>query len=141
MDEACAPHRRPALLALASLGLAGPALADGDGELEPYQMVRSLQLVQDRIASGDDAALPMQRKLLEMIDQRLRRAGSHDFVDQRNYQAMLVYAMSGGNPATIDTLLSKLHLDETDRALGVGILGYLRGDPKTSREALAPSIR
>ena len=37
-------------------------------------MVRSLQLVQDRIASGDDAALPMQRKLLEMIDKRLREA-------------------------------------------------------------------
>jgi chemotaxis protein MotC len=128
---------RPLLVALASLGLAGPALAAGDSELQPYQMVRSLQLVQDRIASGDDAALPMQRKLLEMIDQRLRRAGSHDFVDLRNYQAMLVYAMSGGNPATIDTLLSKLHLDENDRALGVGILGYLRGDPATSREALA----
>ena len=100
-------------------------------------MVRSLQLVQDRIASGDDAALPMQRKLLEMIDQRLRSADSHDFVDGRNYQAMLVYAMSGGNPATIDALLAKLHLDETNRALGVGILGYLHGDPQTSREALA----
>ena len=35
-------------------------------------MVRSLQLVQDRIASGDHAALPMQRKLLEMIDKRFR---------------------------------------------------------------------
>ena len=33
--------------------------------LEPYQMVRSLQLVQDSIAAGDHAALPMQRKLLE----------------------------------------------------------------------------
>jgi chemotaxis protein MotC len=128
---------RPLLVALASLGLGGPALADGDSELQPYQMVRSLQLVQDRIASGDDAALPMQRKLLEMIDQRLRRSGSHDFVDLRNYQAMLVYAMSGGNPATIDALLSKLHLDENDRALGVGILGYLRGEPAISREALA----
>jgi chemotaxis protein MotC len=128
---------RPVLAALASVGLSGVALAEDGTQLEPYQMVRSLQLVQDRIASGDDAALPMQRKLLEMIDKRLREAGSHDFVDERNYQAMLVYAMSGGNPATIDTLLGKLHLDETDRALGTGILGYLRGDPLVSREALA----
>ena len=51
---------------------------------------------------------------------------------------MLVYAMSGGNPATIDRLLAKLHLDETDRALGTGILGYLHGDPLTARDALAP---
>ena len=65
---------RRVLVALASLALAGPAPAAGDSDLEPYQMVRSLQLVQDRIASGDDAALPMQRKLLEMIDQRLRHA-------------------------------------------------------------------
>ena len=123
MNDTNARHRRGlSLAALASLGLAGPALAEGDTQLEPYQMVRSLQLVQDRIASGDDAALPMQRKLLEMIDKRLREASSQDFVDERNYQAMLVYAMSGGNPATIDRLLSKLHLDETDRALGTGIL-------------------
>ena len=127
----------PSLAALASFGLASPALAEGDTQLEPYQMVRSLQLVQDRIASGDDAALPMQRKLLEMIDKRLREASSQDFVDERNYQAMLVYAMSGGNPATIDRLLSKLHLDETDRALGTGILAYLHGDPLISRDALA----
>jgi chemotaxis protein MotC len=126
----------PALAVLAVLALSGRAAAEA-AALEPYQMVRSLQLVQDTIASGDDAALPMQRKLLELIDQRYRKAKSHDFVDQRNYQAMLVYAMSGGNPATIDSMLAKLHLSETDRALGTGILGYLRGDAMTARNALA----
>lgn len=114
----------------------GFARAQDDAGLQPYQMVRSLQLVQDRIASGDHAALPMQRKLLEMIDQRFRSTNSGDFVDARNYQAMLVYAMSGGNPQTIGVLLERLHLDETDRSLGTGILAYLNGDPKTSRESL-----
>ena len=42
----------------------------GGRQLQPFQMVRSLELVQDRIAGGDHAALPMQRKLLEMIDAR-----------------------------------------------------------------------
>jgi chemotaxis protein MotC len=126
--------------ALAALCLAGPApAADGKEatKLEPYQMVRSLQLVQDRIAGGDHAALPMQRKLLEMIDQRFREANSEDFTDERNYEALLLYAMSGGNPTTMDVLLAKLHLDETDRALGTGILGYLRGDLPAARAALA----
>ena len=55
---------------------------------------------------------------------------------------MLVYAMSGGNPATIDSMLAKLHLGETDRALGIGILGYLRGDADDrARRACARSIR
>ena len=84
-DEAA--RRATLLAALASLG----ARRSGAGRrraaaLEPYQMVRSLQLVQDRIAVGDHAALPMQRKLLEMIDERLRSASSHDFVDQRNFR-------------------------------------------------------
>src|SRR5262249_38819497 len=134
------PHRNPARgrgmtwrrrigsAALAAVLLAGSAeivLAEGETPLAPYQMVRSLQLVQDRIASGDQAALPMQRKLLEMIDLRFRKATAQDFVDQRNFQALLVYAMSGGNPATMEVLLSKLHLDETQRSLGTGILAYL----------------
>jgi chemotaxis protein MotC len=115
---------------------AGFGFAEEGTELEPYQMVRSLQLVQDRIAAGDHAALPMQRKLLEMIDQRLRTTTSEDYADERNYQAMLVYAMSGGNPATIDKLLTRLHLDETERALGTGILGYLNGDMQLARNSL-----
>ncbi len=41
-----------------------PRVPTGQPWLPPYQMVRSLQLVQDRIAAGDHAALPIQRKLL-----------------------------------------------------------------------------
>jgi chemotaxis protein MotC len=126
-----------ARVALAALCLTGPAAAGDEAQLAPYQMVRSLQLVQDRIANGDHAALPMQSKLLEMIDERFRETTSEDYVDERNYQALLIYAMSGGNPATIDALLGKLHLDETDRALGTGILGYLKGDVGAARDQLA----
>jgi chemotaxis protein MotC len=127
-----------ALLWLAGTAGAAEGESEEDAELAPYQMVRSLQLLQDRIAAGDHAALPMQRKLLEMIDQRFRRTSSEDFVDERNYEALLVYAMSGGNPATMDSLLMKLHLEETDRSLGTGVLGYLRGDVATARAALDP---
>ena len=130
--------RGVALAALCLASSAGAAVAESDKGLEPYQMVRSLQLVQDRIASGDHAALPMQRKLLEMIDKRFQETNSGDFVDGRNFQALLVYAMSGGNPKTIDTLLGRLHLDETERALGTGILGYLNGDVPLARAALDP---
>lgn len=127
--------------ALASLCVAGSvclATAEESAPLEPYQMVRSLQLVQDRIASGDHAALPMQRKLLEMIDKRFQGTDSDDFADRRNFQALLVYAMSGGNPKTIDRLLGRLHLDETERALATGILAYLNGDVNLARSALEP---
>ena len=64
-----------------------PGSALASSTLQPFQMIRSLQLVQDRIANGDHAALPMQRKLLEMIDERLRNGTVDDLAEPRNLSA------------------------------------------------------
>lgn len=77
-------------------------------DLTPAAMLRSLELVQDRIANGDQAAMPMQRKLLEMIDKRFREATDEDFASPDGFQAVLIYAMSGGNPTTFDVLMPRL---------------------------------
>ncbi|WP_159589129.1 chemotaxis protein [Chelativorans xinjiangense] len=113
--------------------LSGQALAGG---LQPLQMVRSLQRVQDRIADGDHAALPMQRKLLGIIDERLRAARPEEFDDPRNFHALLVYGASGGNPATLDMAVSRLALEGTERTLGDGVVRYARGDFSGAREIL-----
>lgn len=126
---------RAAALAVSTLAAATcgplPAMA-----LEPYQMMRSLQLVQDRIAGGDHAALPMQQKLLEMIDQQLRTAPAADFADRRNFVAVLLYGMSGGNPITVDVVLSRLGPEADDLNLSKGIAAYLRGDLPNALVAL-----
>jgi chemotaxis protein MotC len=126
-------------LAVALL-FAAPFLGHADAQekfdLEPYQMVRSLELVQDRIAGGDEAALPMQRKLLEMIDAKFLATPPAGFEDQRNFDALLVYAISGGNPRTIETVVSRLDLKPPRAALGAGILGYVRGRPAEAEKAL-----
>jgi chemotaxis protein MotC len=100
-------------------------------------MVRSLQLVQDRIADGDHAALPMQKKLLELIDARLRQAEGDVFEDKRNYRSALIYSMSGGNPVTLEVVRSRLELEPADAALADGILAYLNGRTREAREAFA----
>jgi len=105
--------------------------------LEPYQMVRSLQLLQDTIAAGDHAALPLQRKLLEMIDGRFRSARSEDFADARNFRALLVYGMSGGNPATVKAVLSRLPPEVAGNPAAAGILSYLEGANRGAMDALA----
>ncbi len=87
------------------LALAGSAGAEA---LAPFQMVRSLQLVQDRIANGDHAALPMQRKLLEMADKRLRALSDAELAEPENFRAVLIYGMSGGNPTTLEVLMPRL---------------------------------
>lgn len=133
--------RGPLALTVLAAGLtmgltsARPAQAS-EGGLQPYQMVRSLQLVQDRIAGGDHAALPMQKKLLELIDARFMKAGSEEFEDRRNYHALLIYAMSGGNPSTIADMLARARVEEAERDVGAAILGYLLGDISQSRAAL-----
>jgi len=116
---------RSAATALA-IALSLPASAPAS-ELQPYQMVRSLQLVQDRLADGDHAALPMQRKLLEMIDGRMLRAEPAEFEDARNFRALLIYAMSGGNPATIRTLSSRLDVTPDMKTLADAVSDYVNG--------------
>jgi chemotaxis protein MotC len=112
--------------------------AFAEDSLQPYQLVRSLQLVQDRIASGDHAALPMQAKLLEMADTRLRAAGADDFSDPKNFRALLVYGMSGGNPVTVAAAVSRAKADPQDQAIAKGIVDYLNGRPAAAIEALKP---
>ena len=124
-----------ALALAAAAGLparAGPT----SGRLEPYQMVYSLQLVQDRIADGDQAALPMQRKLLELIDARLAESTPEDFSDERNFRSLMIYAMSGGNPATVEKVVSRLILDDQRARLSAGLLEYVRGQPSRAVAAL-----
>lgn len=127
---------RAVLLAAAA---AGPATAGrADDALQPYQMVRSLQLVQDRIAAGDHAAMPMQAKLLEMIDGRFRAAAAEDFKDPKNLRALLVYGMSGGNPATIGSTTARIGMDGTDKAVADGVADYLGGRPAAAIKAFEP---
>lgn len=132
------------MMRLATIGLAigllaaGAPVARAQEALQPYQFVRSLQLIQDRIAAGDQAAMPMQAKLLELVDARLRNAGDDDFKDARNFRALLVYGMSGGNPVTVQAAISRLKLDGPDLAIAKGVINYLNGRPAGAIAALDP---
>ncbi|WP_367718154.1 chemotaxis protein [Nitratireductor sp. GISD-1A_MAKvit] len=129
-----------AALKLASVLLAGMFLGTGGpvcaAPMQPYQMVRSLQRLQDQIANGDHAALPMQQKLLSIIDGRIVKAQPEDFSDPRNLQALLIYGLSGGNPRTLQVLFSRLQLDETQTRLGEAIISYTFGDYNGARAIL-----
>ncbi|MDQ0456999.1 chemotaxis protein MotC [Rhizobium paknamense] len=98
-------HR--ALLLLALAGTASVAEAQEDERLPPYLMMRSLEYVQDLVVQGDHSASEMQRFVLSRLDKRLRNATADTFEDPRNVDAALLYAMSGGNPATLDYLVAR----------------------------------
>ncbi|KRB32950.1 chemotaxis protein MotC [Mesorhizobium sp. Root695] len=126
------------LLGLLLLAGGHPSTGFAQEALQPYQLVRSLQFIQDRIATGDHAALPMQAKLLEMADARLRTADAEDYKDPKNFRALLVYGMSGGNPVTVEAATSRATTDPQSLAIAQGVIDYLTGRPGEAIEALKP---
>ncbi|MCJ8520846.1 chemotaxis protein MotC [Pseudorhizobium tarimense] len=108
--------------------LPGPeAAAQEDPTLAPNIMLRSLQFVQDTVVAGDHSAGEMQRFMLSKIDQRLRTANPSIFEDPRNVDAALIYAMSGGNPATLEYLVSRDVAGNFDTRVADALRKYLAG--------------
>lgn len=133
---------RIALPGLVAAALCLPsAWAAASGEalpvLAPYQMVRSLQVLQERIADGDHAALPMQKKMIELIDRRLGGASVAEFADRRNVDALMIYGMSGGSPRTLETVASRLELAGRDKVLADGLIAYYRSETGRAATILA----
>lgn len=98
-----------------------------DETLEPYRMLRSLQFVQDTVVRGDHSAADMQRFMLGTIDERLRSADPKVFQDPRNVDAALIYAMSGGNPATLEYLVARDIDGNFDNRVSDALRKYLTG--------------
>ncbi|MDX3926370.1 MAG: chemotaxis protein MotC [Shinella sp.] len=126
-----------AVAVAAGFGLAASVRAQGPDELAPYKMIRSLQFVQDTVVLGDHSAMEMQRFLLSTIDSRLRSANASVFEDPRNVDAALVYAMSGGNPETLDMLVQKDIAGNFDGRVTDAIRSYLGGRGATTTRSLA----
>lgn len=105
-----------------------PARSQEDREnLAPYQMLRSLQFVQDTVVTGDHSAGEMQRYLIGAIDARLRSVDPSVYSDPRNVDAALIYAMSGGNPATLEYLVSRDVSGNFDSRVADVLRKYLKG--------------
>ncbi|CAH0339498.1 chemotaxis protein MotC [Rhizobium sp. CECT 9324] len=115
-----------AFAALVGLGNASARANDMD-TIQPFQMLRSLQFVQDTVVLGDHSAAEMQRFMLGTIDERLRSADQVIFDDPRNVDAALIYAMSGGNPATLEFLVARDINGNFDNRIADSLRKYLSG--------------
>lgn len=113
-------------LALGTL-VPGAGRAENQDDLPPYKMLRSLQFVQDSVVLGDHSAGEMQRFLLETLDDRLRKADKSVFDDGRNVDAVMIYAMSGGNPATLEYLMARDTDGHFDNRVADVLRKYLSG--------------
>jgi len=89
---------------------------------EPFELIRSLRSLQDRIARGDGAAFLSYRKALSQFTEQLSRAPEEAWKDPRNVRAAVALVLSGGDPSVLQPLVSQV--TGQDLALVRGALAY-----------------
>ncbi|HEY0331529.1 MAG TPA: chemotaxis protein [Rhodopseudomonas sp.] len=125
------------IIALAWLALLGAARAE-DSEAatrQPYQLVRSLQALQDDIARGSLDAHNAQRDLLKRLGEQFQQSDPELWKDSRNSRAAVTFLLSGGDPEVVRTLRAR-NLLALDEAVVDGALAYIEGRPDEARERL-----
>lgn len=119
---------------VAATALAAPLPDQVASSGEPYQLVRSLQAVQDGIARGDAAAHGRHPALIRQIGDKFLAADPGVWGNPQNGQAVVVYLLSGGAPQVVRKLpRERLNVDER---LFNGALAYVEGRQDEAREIL-----
>jgi chemotaxis protein MotC len=121
-------RRARCLLVVLGLVLAAPAPLHAQSENQQlYELVRSLQGLQDQSAHGNATAHITQRALLAQIAAYLGRISPNAWNDPRNGRAALLYVLSGGDPSPFAKLLAKGPIPGIDEKLAKGVLAYSQG--------------
>ncbi|WP_019402944.1 MULTISPECIES: hypothetical protein [unclassified Chelatococcus] len=120
-----------------ALAVAVPAVGE-EVEAQPYELVRTLQRMQDQIAAGSTAAHTGQRALLKLIEERFMAAPATVWQEPRNARAAVVYLLSGGQPSVIRHLLGFELRPNVDERLLLGALAYVEGREDEARSLLQP---
>jgi chemotaxis protein MotC len=137
----------PRFLACATLmlGLVVPALSEEQvreggraGGLQPFEIMRSIQVVQDQMVQGSRSAQGKLPKLIARAGEQFLRADPEAWRDRKNARAAIIYTLSGG-PARVARAIAKLNkCSEPERTLLEGALAYVDGSEARAREILLP---
>lgn len=105
---------------------AKPAAPAGEGgPPKPYQLVRTLNALQDQTGVGNRTAHMAQRSLLQRIGEEMAQAPNETWADPRNGRALVSYVLSGGEPVVIKKLLNeKIEIAGVDTALAAAAAAY-----------------
>lgn len=77
-----------------------------ESAIGPVQLVRSLQTLQDDIASGQPGALQMQPRVIAEIGQKFLMEAPSTWENPKNFYAALTYLFNGGNPTVVETIIN-----------------------------------
>lgn len=93
----------------------------------PFEMIRTLQSLQEQVAEGNSHALRAQRALLVKMDEDFVRMPFETWQDPRNARAGVIYLLSGGHPSVMRHLLKLEPAPAIDRRLMEASLAYVEG--------------
>ena len=132
--------KRSLLLCFAFASASAALVATGEGHCqekaeEPFELVRSLRSLQDKIARGDTAAYLSYRTELSRLSQQLGRAGDAAWKDPRNVRAAVALVLSGGDPQVLQPLANQVA--GQDRTLVRAALAYGQNRNNEAIELLA----
>jgi chemotaxis protein MotC len=102
---------------------------------EPFELVRSLRSVQDRIARGDTAAYLSYRTVLSQLTEQFGQVRDEAWKDPRNVRAAVALVLSGGDPGVLQSLAGQV--DGQDGALVRGALAYGQNHNAEAMDLLA----
>ncbi|MBB3996396.1 hypothetical protein [Aureimonas pseudogalii] len=102
----------------------------------PFDVMRSVQFLQDQVARGNDRAIRVQALLLRRFGPTFLEADPVVWKDPRNVRAVILFTLSGGSSEVIDRLAGESLLDETQTALVQGASAYVRNDLETAAKRL-----
>jgi len=114
-----------------------PATAPASKPL-PFQLVRTLQSLQNQAAAGNRAAHEAQGRLLREFEEPLTHQDPAVWTDPRNTRAAVQYVLSGGQPAVLQELLKGGEPAGLPPGLAQGALAYVTGDLDKARTLLMP---
>ncbi|ASP36668.1 chemotaxis protein [Labrenzia sp. VG12] len=121
--------------ALLSSGLAAEPAVTAK-KTQPFEMIRSLQTLQEQIAQGNSHAMKAQRTLLADMDDMFLKVPADLWQEPRNARAAVVHLLSGGHPRVMRHLLALEPFPAIDRRLMEASLAYVEGREEDMLELL-----
>ena len=129
--------KRSAALGLGLL-LAGVMVAHAEERpREPFELVRSLRVVQDEIAKGSSEAHIAQRRLMTSISDDLAMVAPDRWNEPRNVRAAILFVLSGGDPRILRSVLGLAGQPAAAETLMRGALAYAEGRSGEASEHLS----
>jgi chemotaxis protein MotC len=130
---------RGAFILAGALCCASPMAARSEElNIEPRQLLASLQRVQDSIATGDRSALPLQTQMIAMLDESFAKKAASGKMEPPDPVSVLIFALSGGDRRTAEAMISLIEEVSPQHALASAVAAYVNGDAAKARTGFEP---